>query len=277
MKSVRLFFGPNVVRCELLSNWLSQFGYIAEWVSGLDNSTFRRKWQSLVEQRLPGFYIDYPIEANQDLKTIDDFINDVLKHGGPWYYAPRPNDYLDVSVAAMVGMSPAFPLGAFSVMERLKPFVRMSIERLPRSWQKPVFDFAIHIYRHSHSAKQASKENSKLNDVSELYPDVKVPASLERFNYGWKSWRASRQVLQRDLIDRVSFFFPHPQNIHVIVLNQCNLKCVMCPYHSPKYKPHHTSGYFSKREELELDVFKSVAEYAENIISHCNLGKLKKF
>ncbi len=265
MKKLKIFFGPNVVKSPLLSAWLSDRGYNESWVAGIDDVALRRAWERLARESVPGLFFDYPIDAKQDLQAVDAFVAHVIKNGGEWYYAPRPNDYVEVADAAMVGMSPACSLGVPSLKERVKPYAKRVIDALPRHWRKPVRNLALRLYRNSSvvALNYGSSPDSRGGDTErDFSPEVKTPASLRRFKFGWKSWQAPREILKRDLLDRVAAFFPQPSNIHVIVLNQCNLKCVMCPYHSPKYKPYQTSGYFDERKSLSVETFKKVAEYA---------------
>jgi MoaA/NifB/PqqE/SkfB family radical SAM enzyme len=265
MKKVKIFFGPSVARSAFLSSWLSDRGYSESWVTGIDDVELRRAWERLARESAPGLFFDYPIDVEQDLQAVDAFVAHVIKNGGEWYYAPRPNDYMEVTDAAMVGMSSACSLGLPSLKERVKPYAKRVINVLPPHWRKPVRNLALRLYRNSSVvvSNDGSSQDSRGGDKEhDLRPEVKVPASLRRFKFDWQNWQAPRDILKRDLLDRIATFFPQPSNIHVIVLNQCNLKCVMCPYHSPKYKPHQTSGYFDERKALTVETFKKVAEYA---------------
>jgi sulfatase maturation enzyme AslB (radical SAM superfamily) len=265
MKKIKIFFGPNVIKSPFLSTWLSDRGYIESWVAGIDDVALRRAWERLARESMPGLFFDYPIDVEQDLQAVDAFVTHVIENGGEWYYAPRPNDYVEVAEAAMVGMSPARSLGVPSLKERVKPYAKRVIDALPRHWRKPVRNLALRVYRKPSDFAfydETSPAYQGMNKARDFSPEIKIPTSLRRFKFEWKSWRAPRDVLKRDLLDRVAAFFPQPSNIHVIVLNQCNLKCVMCPYHSPKYKPHQTSGYFDERKALSVETFKKVAEYA---------------
>src|SRR5262249_39621524 len=67
---------------------------------------------------------------------------------------------------------------------------------------------------------------------------------------------------KRDVLERVEDFYPHPKNIHVVLLNKCNLKSVMCPYHSPVYVPNHTSDYLKDMKTMSKEVFEKIARYA---------------
>lgn len=265
MQKLNLFLGPSVIDSPMLDAWLSERGYIASWVTGINDLALQRAWKKLARQDAAGFVIDYPIDCDNDLQAIDAFIAHTLASGGEWYYAPRPNEYLEVLSAAMIGMSPAQSLGGVSFKELLKPYAKRTIAALPIHWRKPIRNLALRFYRGkmvvapNGGPSQAVDRPSAENDFS---PEVKTPSSLRQFEFSWKNWQAPREVLKRDLLDRVAKFFPHPNNIHVIVLNQCNLKCVMCPFHSPKYKPHQSSGYFDARKALSNEAFQKIAEYA---------------
>lgn len=94
-------------------------------------------------------------------------------------------------------------------------------------------------------------------------PKVALPSLLEPFGLsGWQQYAAPSEVVRRDLLERVEQFFPHPIGIHVVVLNKCNLECVMCPFHSPVYKEGHKSGYFDDYKSMKPEVFERIAEYA---------------
>lgn len=59
---------------------------------------------------------------------------------------------------------------------------------------------------------------------------------------------------------------PKPIQVSVVVSNTCNLKCVMCPYHSPEIKPQHQTDFFSVRQQMPW-------EYMEWIAKEC--GEMK--
>jgi MoaA/NifB/PqqE/SkfB family radical SAM enzyme len=50
-----------------------------------------------------------------------------------------------------------------------------------------------------------------------------------------------------------------PAYVRVIVGNNCNLKCTMCPYHSPVLKPTHTSDFFKDNKIMSWEMMKKVA------------------
>ena len=279
MEKMNLFFGPNVVKSQLLSDWLRDRHCSGSWVAGINDVALRRAWKRLAKKNVQSLFINYPIDIAQDLHTVDSFVAHVLANRGEWYYSPRPNDYLEVADAVMIGMSPSRTLGLPSIKERVKPYAKRFIDALPPHLRRPVRNLALRLYRNVPvvSLNDGSSPIIQKEEVlRNLSPEVKIPASLRQFNFEWKSWQAPKQVLRRDLVDRFTTFFPQPSNIHVIVLNQCNLKCVMCPYHSPKYKPHQTSGYFDERKALTLETFKKVAEYAASRKVSLQFGQIEE-
>lgn len=265
MQKLEIFFGPCVVRSPLLDDWLRDRGYHATWVDDLSDPKLLQGWRSMVKASAPAFFIDYPIDSNFQFEAIESFLSHVLASGGAWYYAPRPNEYLDVDHVSMVGMAIAQPLRSPSWKEWLKPYAKRTIDGLPSRWRKSVRKLAMRAYSNksvtNFSPSEINAEGVSITNRS-FSPNVKLPTPLLRYAIGWNNWQAPQAVLESDLLDRVSHFFPHPNHIHVIVLNQCNLKCVMCPYHSPVYKPHQVSGYFDERKSLSVDSFRRVAEYA---------------
>jgi radical SAM protein with 4Fe4S-binding SPASM domain len=83
---------------------------------------------------------------------------------------------------------------------------------------------------------------------------------------------------QRDqlemLVDRVSEFYPFPRVVNLVLTNLCNLKCVMCPYHSPEYPD--LSGYMSTRRYMSEEIFEQVAREAAAKGSWLKMGQLEE-
>ena len=265
MNKLCLFFGPRVVKNDLIRQWTENRSYVVMYVEGINDINFKRKWDKISKKKNPAFFFDYPVDFKKDLDTFDMFISHVLENGGEWYYAPRPNDFVDVTYASMIGMSSAVSFGGLSIKEHLKPIAKSFIEALPKLLKKPIYKYALRLYQNN--SLNLFKDNQlnisqNSNQKNNFKPIIKPPVSLRQFDIKWTNWQAPRDVLKYDLLDRVEIFFPQPSNIHVIVLNQCNLKCGMCPYHSPKYKPHQVSGYFDKRKALSLNAFQKIAQYA---------------
>jgi MoaA/NifB/PqqE/SkfB family radical SAM enzyme len=50
-----------------------------------------------------------------------------------------------------------------------------------------------------------------------------------------------------------------PSYVRVIVGNTCNLKCVMCPYHSSVLKPTHTTDFFTGNKAMSWEMMEKIA------------------
>lgn len=83
---------------------------------------------------------------------------------------------------------------------------------------------------------------------------------------------------QRDqlemLVDRAPEFYPFPRVVNLVLTNLCNLKCVMCPYHSPEYPDQ--SGYMSTRKYMTEEIFEQVAREAAANGSWLKMGQLEE-
>lgn len=76
------------------------------------------------------------------------------------------------------------------------------------------------------------------------------------------------------LVDRVKEFYPFPRVVNLVLTNLCNLKCVMCPYHSPLYPD--LSGYMSTRRYMSEETFERVAREAAANGSWLKMGQLEE-
>lgn len=69
----------------------------------------------------------------------------------------------------------------------------------------------------------------------------------------------SRQEQLHYFVDHVSAVCPTPRQVSVVVSNTCNLKCVMCPYHSPLIRPTHQTDFFRDRILMTWEVLDRLA------------------
>lgn len=75
------------------------------------------------------------------------------------------------------------------------------------------------------------------------------------------------------LADRAREFHPFPRVVNLVLTNLCNLSCVMCPYHSPRYE----KGEFFKRAKYMSDaIFEQVAREAAAHRATLKLGQLEE-
>ncbi len=83
--------------------------------------------------------------------------------------------------------------------------------------------------------------------------------------------RLSSYILTSRFEDLPEFGFPAA--LHVALTKNCNLKCVMCPYHSEDLKPQHTTDYFAKGERLAEPLFTKIIEEAGSQGAHLSFGQ----
>ncbi len=198
---------------------------------------------------------DYLIEHQTDADTVLRFIKSFENEPGSKFYAPRPNSYLPVSKPSIYGTST-------KVFYR-KPIVAIikdSLKRLAKRLPTPMKRKIKHGIMRVMDLKLKRNEGQSFSNQT-LEPELVLPTALCNVNASWVDWR-DPQSLERDLTYRNHLYFPHPTGIHVAVSNECNLKCVMCPYHSPVYKSVHSSGFFDEKKSLQMETFKRTAAYA---------------
>jgi MoaA/NifB/PqqE/SkfB family radical SAM enzyme len=82
--------------------------------------------------------------------------------------------------------------------------------------------------------------------------------------------------IEMNIFGRIKFFYPKPRNIHVAVSNKCNLRCVMCPYHSPLYENHHTSDYFKSAKVMSKEIFEKILNYASKNSINLQFGQIEE-
>ena len=72
-------------------------------------------------------------------------------------------------------------------------------------------------------------------------------------------------ISQIDIDEQLHYFAHHygkankPSYVRVILGNTCNLKCVMCPYHSPVLKPTHTTDFFQGKKVMSWEMMERLA------------------
>ncbi|MEW6451022.1 MAG: radical SAM protein [Pseudomonadota bacterium] len=222
--------------------------------------------------------VDYPIETEEDLSTIDTFITNLKTNSGFWYYAPRPNAYLDVSNAALIGIHPVGRLSGHvpaPYIQKALTLARRVHRRLPPSL-KPLTRALGTMVTDSLTPPSQSPTPAMVETQVRNGPTASLPGNLGMLPAEWKEWGPAQDVMFRDLIERGENFFPHPRGIHVITLNKCNLACVMCPYHSPVYKENHTSQYFDKYRAMSLETFQKIADYAGSEKISLQFGQIEE-
>ncbi|PHJ66161.1 radical SAM protein [Nostoc linckia z18] len=73
-------------------------------------------------------------------------------------------------------------------------------------------------------------------------------------------------ISQIDIDEQIHYFADYyaiaikPLYIRAIIGNSCNLKCVMCPYHSPLLKPTHTTNFFKDKKMMSWKMMEKLAK-----------------
>jgi MoaA/NifB/PqqE/SkfB family radical SAM enzyme len=69
-----------------------------------------------------------------------------------------------------------------------------------------------------------------------------------------------RDLQKRFFVDDVAQHFPMPRVVCLVLSNQCNLKCVMCPYHSPLFIQNRQNDYFDDKKWMPLAIVERLVE-----------------
>jgi radical SAM protein with 4Fe4S-binding SPASM domain len=67
--------------------------------------------------------------------------------------------------------------------------------------------------------------------------------------------------------------FAFPASLHVALTKNCNLKCVMCPYHSEDLKKQHATSYFDHSQRLPRALFEKLIDEAGEHGTHLSFGQ----
>ncbi|MFN6537389.1 MAG: radical SAM/SPASM domain-containing protein [Nostoc sp. EkiNYC01] len=72
-------------------------------------------------------------------------------------------------------------------------------------------------------------------------------------------------ISQTDIDEQQHYFADYygiavkPLYVRAIIGNTCNLKCLMCPYHSPLLKPNHTTDFFTGNKAMSWKMMEQLA------------------
>jgi MoaA/NifB/PqqE/SkfB family radical SAM enzyme len=255
-----------VGRTDLLLAWAERHGIATFPVRGFRLAS---RWRQLAGHSGLGVYCEHPIDSEEDVATVERFVAAARKTSGALYYSPRPNHYQATEAATLIAAQPMH-----SVQPRVPALLQQSGKRLVRSYLSSTTRSRIRNLVNAVRARVAPKSPAPTAADGVLRP--KLPSNLNGWSGSWCAWDADTDTLRRDLLDRIDRFFPTPGHLHVILLNKCNLRCVMCPYHSPKYTSQHTSGYFDARKAMDEVLFEQVATYAAKHAITMQFGQIEE-
>ncbi len=261
----------------LISSRVSKFKRVIEWaerqaaivVGGNSIADCLSKVKTTSESAPKNvLWVDYPVVEDRDSQTLDSFCADALLRNHSTYYAPRPNDYVWVENAALAYFSftPKREQGKPSISDRVMYRINRYLFNKEDEGKSvsALGGAARTVTQAADQSEGPFSDSLKLNGEDAMPPTLQpvIPASLRLYGSEWNLWRPTADALSFDLTKRNNFYFSRPKSFHVVLLNKCNLECVMCPYHSPKYKPHHTTSFFDDYNAMSDDVFDKIVDYA---------------
>jgi MoaA/NifB/PqqE/SkfB family radical SAM enzyme len=77
-------------------------------------------------------------------------------------------------------------------------------------------------------------------------------------------------------IDQFHTYSTKPTQVSVIVTNACNLKCVMCPYHSPVIRPTHSTDFFKEVTTMEWSLMEKIANEVGPLQIPVKIGNIEE-
>jgi len=89
-------------------------------------------------------------------------------------------------------------------------------------------------------------------------------------------------ISEIDLDEQLHYFANHygkavnPSYVRVIVGNTCNLKCVMCPYHSSLFKPTHTTDFFQGKKQMSWEMMERLGKDCGKVGTSILIGSVEE-
>lgn len=182
--------------------------------------------------------IRYPIFDNEDYEVIREFLVYFLQKGRNVCYFPKPN---------LNGRTLSFSL--FGVHN---------------NWNLEHLEVEIAYHNNILSRVLRNKVHKILRDEKGIYEYGFIESNmLSNIANDWEYCDITKNR-KRDLIERYTFFYPYPTAVTLMVNNECNLSCIMCPYHANTYKKLHKNAYFKDKKNMDMTTVKSVVKYILN-------------
>ncbi len=260
---------PKGILQNSLDGWGKDFTY-----QFVDETKISNVWNNLSSSKTTLVVSDYLIETIEHANVVRRFIDSFQNKKGSKFYSPRPNSFMPTNKAYIYGSTEKIK-NSISVKKKL----RKTVLNLARSLPDPIKNNLKKVRKNLKSIfytfKTSNNSTQNIIDSDKYSPKMLVPSSISSIPVNWIDWR-DETALHHDLLDRNYLFYPYPSSMHVAVLNTCNLKCVMCPFHSPKYKEYHKSGFFDDKKSLSMDTFLPLAEYAGKNKINLQFGQIEE-
>lgn len=76
--------------------------------------------------------------------------------------------------------------------------------------------------------------------------------------------------------DHFGAISPKPIQVSVVLSNTCNLKCIMCPYHSPDIRPTHTTDFFDEKRFMSWENMQRIAQECGELKVGVKVGNIEE-
>ena len=207
--------------------------------SNFTNTIIAKKEENII------ISIEYDIN-DVNINILKEFIVKAKETSKNIYYSPKPNKSVMVLNYAL-----------FSIVN-IDAISHYFIEKLYKE----------------HSLTLANR--NKMHNSLRKSIDSTIPKLLTNLSNEWIEWSIDKKLLHYDLIKNIKNYYEAPDTIHVVVGNQCNLSCTMCPHHSKEIKNTHTTKYLDKKELMNIEIFDKIAKYAAKHASKIQFGQIEE-
>lgn len=213
-------------------------------------------------------YLQHPFAGRAE---IEDALSKLAAASAPVYYLiPGLNDLLTLGFVALV----AYDLREASQNlpeESLRTRLRKTLApRLPLPVKQAIKDGISSLGLLEHFGFPVATVASTAAPGS-VASDGAVRISTQK-SVAWVMERDNPQHLpyvhslgrpefqKRFFVDDVARYFPMPSTINLVLSNQCNLKCVMCPFHSPLFLHQRETDYFDDKKWMPVSLVERLVE-----------------
>ena len=93
----------------------------------------------------------------------------------------------------------------------------------------------------------------------------------------------STQIVETSKDEQVHYFADHfhevcptPTQVSVVLGNVCNLKCIMCPYHSPEITPTHRTDFFRHPNLMAYEIMDRIASECGQLRVPVKVGNVEE-
>lgn len=148
-----------------------------------------------------------------------------------------------------------FPSVPYRMRKRIAPYLPVKVKSALWAGYFMLQRFAVPLSGRGKGAVQGAGQR--------ISTQRSVAAVLERENPSGLPLVYSlggRELQKLFFVGEVPRRFPLPSTISLVLSNQCNLKCVMCPYHSPLYIKDRRNDYFDSKRWMPVKLVRRMVE-----------------